>query len=209
MTTPAQKSFRCEILTWNKIIRDAKTLAKLVKQSGYKPDIVIAIGRGGYVPARIICDFMMLRDLTSVKAEHWGSAEMDSKEAVIKFPICTEIRGKKVLLVDDVTDTGRTLIVTLEYLKGLAPAEIRTAILIHKTCSEIVPDYYVNKIVRWKWLIFPWHVWEDLNGFVKRLLEAGITREEEIKAELQKRFSLDVKTETIREILSELGAAVL
>ena len=209
MTTPAPKSFRCEILTWNKVIRDSKTLAKLVKQSGYKPDLVIAIGRGGYVPARIICDFMMLRDLTSMKAEHWGSAELDCKEAVIKYPLCTDIKGKKVLLVDDVTDTGGTLIVCLEYLKGLAPGEIRTAILTHKTCSEIVPDYYANKIARWKWLIFPWHVWEDLNCFIKRLLDTGITNEEEIKAELQKRYSLDVKTETIREILAERGADVL
>jgi hypothetical protein len=209
MTTPAQKSFRCEILTWNKIIRDAKTLAKLVKQSGYKPDIVIAIGRGGYVPARIICDYMMLRDLTSIKAEHWGSASLESKEAVIKFPLCTDIKGKKVLLVDDVTDTGRTLIVCLEYLKGFAPHEIRTAILIHKTCSEIVPDYFVNKIVKWKWLIFPWHVWEDLSGFIKRLMDTGITNEEEIQGELHKRYSLDLKIETIREILSELGAVVV
>jgi hypoxanthine phosphoribosyltransferase len=209
MPLPSQKNIRCEILSWNKVIKDAKTLALLVKQSGYKPDIVIAIGRGGYVPARIICDFMLLKNLTSIKVEHWGSAAIEREEAIIKFPLCTDIKGKKVLLVDDITDTGDTLVVALEYLKGFGPAEIITAVLTHKTCSAIVPDYYVNRIVKWRWVIFPWHVWEDLSGFIKNIMAAGITKEEDIQGELKKRYSIDLKMEKIREILTQPATVIL
>ena len=89
----------------------------------------MAIGRGGYVPARILCDYLLIRDLTSIKVEHWGSAATETEKAVIKFRLCTDIKDKSVLLVDDITDTGDTLRVSLKYLKDFGPKTIKTAVL--------------------------------------------------------------------------------
>jgi hypoxanthine phosphoribosyltransferase len=70
-----------------------------------------------------------------------------NEKAFVKYPLCAEIRGMKVLLVDDVTDTGDTLRVSLQHQEALQPREIRTAVLIHKTCSTVIPHYYLRKII--------------------------------------------------------------
>ncbi|MDP2278208.1 MAG: phosphoribosyltransferase, partial [Nitrospirota bacterium] len=157
VSLPSKERFRCEILSWNRVVRDTIKLSKSIIDSGFKPDMVVAIGRGGYVPARILCDYLLIRDLTSIKVEHWGSAATETEKAVIKFRLCTDIKDKSVLLVDDITDTGDTLRVSLKYLKDFGPKTIKTAVLIHKTCSVIVPDYFISKIIKWRWVIFPWH----------------------------------------------------
>ena len=204
MPLPSKERFRCEILSWSRVIRDTKKLSKNIKDAGYKPDIIIAIGRGGYVPARILCDYLLIRDLTSIKVEHWGIAATETEKAVIKFPLCADIKNKKVLLVDDITDTGDTLRVSIEYLKTFEPEDIKTAVLIHKTCSAIMPDYFVSKVTKWRWIIFPWHIYEDLTGCVKRIKDMGIHSEEDITRELRERYNIIVDIDTIRDVLLEL-----
>jgi hypoxanthine phosphoribosyltransferase len=204
MPLPSKERFRCEILSWNRVVRDAKKLSESVKDSGYKPDIVVAIGRGGYVPARILCDYLLMRDLTSIKVEHWGIAATETERAAIKFPLCADIKNKKVLLVDDITDTGDTLRVSLEYLKTFEPKDIKTAVLVHKTCSVIIPDYFVSRVAKWRWIIFPWHIYEDLTGFVKRIKDMGIHHEEDIIRELGERYNIVVNIDAIKDVLLEL-----
>jgi len=203
MSLPSREKFKCEILSWNRVARDSKRLSKIIKESGYKPQIVIAIGRGGLVPARILCDYLLMKDLTTIKVEHWGIAATPQRRAVIKFPLCVDIKDKKVLLVDDITDTGDTLRISLDYLKGLKPKEVRTAVLIHKTSSTFIPDYYVSKIVKWRWVIFPWHIWEDLTGFIQKIKAAGVKPEEDIRKELKMKYNIDISLQVIQEILSE------
>jgi len=204
MPLRAEKKFRCEIVTWGGIVRDARKLAWKIRDSGYAPDIVVAIGRGGYVPARILCDYLLVHDLASIKVEHWGTCVV-KEQAVIKFPLAAEIRNMRVLLVDDVTDTGETLKVSLQYLKSFEPREVRTAVLIHKSCSTIMPDYYLRKIIKWRWVIFPWHVMEDLTEFVQKLKEEGIRGEEELQSALMQRYCIDVSLEKIRETSATIG----
>jgi hypoxanthine phosphoribosyltransferase len=204
MPVPVEKHPRCEILSWKSVARDAKKLSDLIKNSGYNPTMVVAIARGGLVPARILCDYLHIKDLTTIKAEHWGITATPDKKAIIKFPLCTDIKGKKVLLVDDTTDTGDTLRVSIEHLKGFTPEDLKTAVLIHKTTSEFVPDYYVKKIIKWRWVTFPWHFWEDMVSFIKEIKADGICSEEDIYIELKKRYAIDIKINTIKEILSEL-----
>jgi hypoxanthine phosphoribosyltransferase len=199
---------KCEILSWNRVAKDAKRLASLVKESGYRIDIAVAIARGGLVPARILSDYLSIRDLTTIKVEHWGITATPSEKAVIKFPLCADIKDKNVLLIDDTTDTGDTLRVSTEYLKSFKPEEIRTAVLIHKACSVITPDYFVRKVKKWKWIIFPWHIWEDLTEFVRRIAASGIHNDEDIKRKLEEQYNIKVKIETIREVLLEVKKPV-
>jgi hypoxanthine phosphoribosyltransferase len=184
---------------------DAKRLSWMIKDSGYLPDIVIAIGRGGYVPARILCDYLTIHDLAAFKVEHWVIAAVRKKKAVIKFPLSANIKNKRVLLVDDITDTGETLKVSLQYLTGFEPKEVRTAVLIHKSCSAVVPVYFLRKIKKCRWVIFPWHLWEDMTGFISTLTDEGIRRENDIKRELRNRYCINVHSDVLREILSCLG----
>lgn len=191
-------------MSWERAVKDSGNLSRLIKNSGYKIDIAVAIARGGFVPARILCDYLSIRNLTAIKVEHWGIAATETEKAVLKYPLNADIKDKNILLVDDITDTGDTLRVSLEYLRSFEPKEIRTAVLIHKTCSVITPDYFVRKVEKWKWIIFPWHIWEDLTGLVKKIADSGIHDEEDIRQELKRRYCLNVNSATMKEVLSDL-----
>jgi hypoxanthine phosphoribosyltransferase len=205
MPPPPPKPVRCEVLTWRRVARDCKALAGKIRASGFSPDMVVAIGRGGLVPARVLCDYLHIKDLTTVKVEHWGITAAPGEKAVLRFPLCVDIKGRRVLVVDDITDTGDTLDVTLDYLGRFRPAQLRSATVLHKAVSRTVPDYYVRKLVKWRWVIFPWHFWEDATAFIRGLREAGFRDPGAIRLQLRSRYRLEVPEETVREILKEIG----
>ena len=197
-------SFPCELVTWNRSADLATTLGTAIRQSGYEPEIVVAIGRGGYVPARVVCDVLLLDLLTSIKIEHWGVAATEKAETIVRFPLAVDITAKRVLVVDDVTDTGDTLAAAFRYLKGFDPAEVRTAVLQHKGCSTFVPDYYAALVTEWRWLIYPGAVREDVSGFVLRVLEAGCGATGAITRALAGRFGITVDAELLEDICANL-----
>ncbi|MEM4018553.1 MAG: phosphoribosyltransferase, partial [Sulfolobales archaeon] len=55
-----------KLVTWDEIVEWSMGLAETIKRRGFKPDIVIAVSRGGYVPARLICDFLLVDNLISL-----------------------------------------------------------------------------------------------------------------------------------------------
>lgn len=202
---PADRtSFRCDLMGLREAHSLAKTLAKKIKGSGYLPDIIIAIGRGGYVPARFVCDFLLFDNLTTIKIEHYKWAADIQETAKLKFPLSVDIHGKKILVVDDVTDTGKTLSIAVEYLKSLKPAEIKTAVLQHKTCSDFVPDYYAKKIIKWRWIVYPWAAYEDLAGFTENIIGDRTLTAKQISNELDARYSITIKQSDLIGILEDL-----
>jgi len=194
----------CEFVTWEEQYRLAKMLAERIRSSGYRPDLVIAIGRGGFIPARILCDLLSISRLTSVKAEHWGTPAEKEDRAVIRYPLCIPIEGAKVLIVDDVTDTGESMALVLEYVKALGPSEVRTAVLQHKEVSRFVPDYYAVVCPVWRWIVYPWALHEDLVGFLRKILREGPLDPGELEEELARRFRLSASGEEIGEAIREL-----
>lgn len=185
-------------------MRLSRILARKIKASGYTPDLIVAIGRGGYVPGRLVSDFLLFNDLTSMKIEHYTRAADMQEEARIKFPIPVDITGKKVLIVDDVTDTGETLSLAVDYAWSLKPADIRTAVLQHKTCSIFVPDFYAQKVIKWRWIIYPWARYEDLAGFAEKIILDRALDLSQIIAEFKHRYGLDLREPELLEILGDL-----
>jgi uncharacterized protein len=197
-------SFKCEFISFNYVVRLSRILAQKIKASGYMPDLIVAIGRGGYVPGRLICDYLLFSNLTSMKIEHYTRAADMQPEAKIKFPISVDISGKNVLIVDDVTDTGETLTLALNYIWSLKPSEVKTAVLQHKICSPLVPDFYAQKVIKWRWIIYPWARYEDLAGFSEKIIRDRALDIFQIISELKARYELDVKETEILEILKDL-----
>lgn len=192
-------------MSFTEVSRLSKLLARKIKASGYQPDLIIAIGRGGYVPGRLVSDFLLFNALTTVKVEHYMRGAEMKAEARIRFPLSVDISGKKVLIIDDVTDTGDTLKLSVDYIRSLNPSEIRTVVLQHKTCSSFVPDFYGQKITRWRWIIYPWARYEDLAGFTEKILEDRALDISQITAEFKDRYHLDVGETEILEILQDLA----
>jgi hypoxanthine phosphoribosyltransferase len=198
------EAFPCELVTWKKFSEMARDLALTIKESGYTPDLVIAIGRGGYVPARVVCDYLLHDMLTSFKVEHWGMAAEEKPRVIVRFPLAVDIRDQAVLIVDDVTDTGRTLDTAVSYIRSLGPREIRTAVLQHKVKSSFCPDYFAREEREWRWIIYPWAVHEDLVGFAGKVLAKGPLDEEGIRRELGERYCLRVPLRDVRDAIGDL-----
>ena len=176
-----QPAFKVEFVGWGKITNLAYTLANRVHNSGYRPDIVVAIARGGYVPARLLCDHLDIYNLTSMRISHYTSGTNKSEAARLSMPLNADVRGLRVLLVDDVDDTGDTLQLALEHINAFNPAEIKIAVLHHKHVSKVVPDFYAQKIISWRWLTYPWAIIEDVRGFIQKMEPQPATAEEAIE----------------------------
>lgn len=197
-------SLQCRLVTWEESEELSRRLAYSIIDSGYSPGIVIAIGRGGYVPARVVCDYMMHEQLTSIRIEHWGIAASMKEEVKVTFPLSVDIEGEDVLIIDDVTDTGDTLETAVDYIRSLRPKEIRTGVLQHKTSSTFEPDYYSELVSEWKWIIYPWALHEDLVGFTEKVLADEYEPVEVIRGRLSNRHGIVTGCERIAMALEYL-----
>ncbi|EDY36799.1 Phosphoribosyl transferase domain protein [Aciduliprofundum boonei T469] len=198
--------FRCQLVSWKDIERWSKNIVKEVMKSGYEPEIVIGLARGGLVPARLIADYLNIKDLYAVKTEHWGLTATPDGKAKLAQGLQISIDGKRVLVVDDITDTGQSLKLAVDHIKGHNPSEIRSATLLHITHSKYVPDYYSDEVPedKWTWFIFPWNVYEDMRNLIPKTLYGPKDRYE-IKNALKEQFQIDVRIRIISEVLRDLA----
>lgn len=168
----------CELITWQQVSDLSRKLAQAIEASGYKPDILVGIGRGGLTPARLLSDYLDIINLTSFKIEHYHRSKK-SESTVVRYPLSADIAGLKVLLIDDVSDAGDTFKVGIQHIHDCGPpAEIRTAALHHKLQSNIIPDFYAAEILEWRWLVYPWAIIEDISGFIHALNLTSASTEE-------------------------------
>lgn len=163
------KDFRCELISWRRVYLLARKLAYMIRGDCFQPEVVVAIARGGYVPARILCDFLDVSTLASIRIEHYLPGASKQKLARLTDPLAIDIKGKNVLLVDDVNDTGDTLEVAVQHLKEFSPNDVRVAVLIQKSTSDFSPEYFAHSIRKWRWLIYPWAVIEDVSGLLSQM----------------------------------------
>jgi hypoxanthine phosphoribosyltransferase len=123
---------------------------------------------------------------------------------VIRYPLAVDVKGQRLLIVDDVTDTGDTLRAAVGYVQGLQPAEVRTGVLQHKTTSSFQPDYFAGVVREWRWIIYPWAAHEDVVGFTEQVLADQLLSMGQIGERLGERYLLAVDDEILREVLTEL-----
>jgi hypoxanthine phosphoribosyltransferase len=205
----AEECFECQVMNWNLFYKLAKQVAKKINSSDYKPDMIVGLARGGWVLARVLCDLIGVKDLLSLKVEHWGVTATPDGTAKLKYLLNVDLSGKKVLVVDDITDTGESMRVTIEYLKSLKPSEVRTAALQHITSAKFKPDY-IGEEIKWRWVIFPWNFTEDMCNIVPKVCARlkvdpnGKVDVSQIRRELKQFYTVDATEETLADILQEL-----
>jgi len=198
--------FPCETITWERFHTLARRLSERIKSSGYRPDVVIAIARGGYVPARVVCDFLLQNQLTGIQVEHYRPGAAKNATARVTSPLPIDIAGLRALVVDDLTDTGDTFLVVMEYISQFGPKEVRTAVLQHKSSSVFRPDYYAEYLSRKRWIIYPWAIHEDLFGFIRKIIGEKEYSLRGIRKELMSRYRIDAQEREIRAALDDLLA---
>ena len=138
---------RFERVTWRQVDAMCNRLAKEIRKSGFRPDYIVGIGRGGWVPARLLSGLLGVESLYSVGVRFYSGAGRKKSKPVITQDFPLGIAGKRILIVDDVADTGRSLWLVHKRLDGAAKLKIATLHL--KTGSIVKPDFFAKKTAAW------------------------------------------------------------
>jgi hypoxanthine phosphoribosyltransferase len=165
-----------DIPSWNQIYSLLLELAEAVRRSGFEPDVIVGVSRGGWIPARIMSDLLGKPKLANVAAEYYVGVAETKHKPIITQPVSLPVKDKKLLVVDDVADRGESLKLVEAHLKKEGASEIRIATIYYKPWSVTVPHYYQKETSNW--VIFPWEQKEAVRNVFEKFRAEGKTEED-------------------------------
>ncbi len=177
------------IPSWEDIYSMCIKLADQIKESEFKPDLIVAIARGGWIPGRIMSDLLCNSNVASMRTEFYKDVAETNAKPVISQKVSAPVRGKRVLVVDDVADTGKSLRAARDYLKKLRPKEIKIATLHYKPKSVLRPDFFIEETDAW--IVYPHERREFVKTMVGRFRKDAMSLEDAMKE--MRRIGLDPK----------------
>ncbi len=188
--------------TWEEMGQLIFDLGKLIIISERKYDWIISIAKGGWTWSRALADYLNIDNLASVKAKLYEGIGQTSNTLVLEqtLPEDVDIKDKKILLFDDITDTGQTFAAVKNYLLESGAKSVDSASLFYKQSfsgrlqladkptSVISPNFcaYQTKA----WVIFPHEIrefitltkksWKSLSSkeIFKRYKEIGLLQDQ-------------------------------
>jgi len=131
-------------MTWQELQKELKLLQNKIN---YSPDIIVGIVRGGIVPARILSSYLNVKNMFCLNVKKIGN------QREVSTAINENISGKNILLVEDMLETGKSLIVAKKYLEQKG-ATVKTVCLYTMQISKIMPDYFIKEVANA--IKFPW-----------------------------------------------------
>jgi uncharacterized protein len=144
-----------ETLTWDAFGDATRDLARDILADGFVPEVVVAIARGGLLPAGAIAYGLGVKNCGALNVEFYTGigTVLDAPEVLPPALDIEYLKGRRVLLVDDVADSGRTLKLAVKLLQDRG-ADMRSVVIYTKPTTIVRPDY------SWKdtslWIDFPW-----------------------------------------------------
>jgi uncharacterized protein len=173
-----------EFLTADGLVRDAFTLAEKIYSSGYRPDAVLVIWRGGTPIGIVIHEYLRFKGVDTyhgvVKAESYTGIEQRIEPRIMhREPLMADINADShILLIDDIFDSGRTIETICERLSK-KHSTVKVATLYYKEANNqtsIEPDFYLRKTD--DWIVFPHELMglsegeiEEKDAYIKSLLD--------------------------------------
>lgn len=140
--------------SWEDIMKDTEVLAGKIKKN-FKPDGVVVIALGGWIPARIMKNFIPSEYYSfGCKSYDDGNNQVKTFKIYQTIP-SRNIVGKNILIFDEVCDSGRTLRVVNDIIQKMKPIKICTAVLHQKAQAKFQPDFFARKI-KDIWIHYPW-----------------------------------------------------
>ncbi len=172
-----------EVPSWDDVYKMCLRLADEVRRSKFAPDIIVGVARGGWIPARLMSDFLQNSNVANVRVEFYEDVGKTRKKPSITQPVSTPVKGRKVLVVDDVSDTGESLKLVCEDLKERGASEVKLATMHYKPWSVKKPDFYIKETEAW--IVYPHELFEFTKSMVKKFRGEGKSTDE-LKHDLAK-----------------------
>ena len=148
-------------MSWDDLGLGARELAGAVADDGYRPDMILGIARGGLLVAGAIGYALGVKNTFTMNVEFYTGVDERLEMPMILPPVpdLLDFAEFKVLIADDVADTGATLKLVQEFCEGKV-AEVRCAVLYEKPRSEVKCEYVWRRTDRW--ITFPWSAREPV-----------------------------------------------
>lgn len=142
-------------LTWDDFAEASRLLTTQIRESGFRPDLILAISRGGLAPAATLAYELGVRRTATVNVRFYDAPEHHAHAPVLLRPRLhlSELRGARVLVVDDVADSGATLSLVRDLTREVAE-EVRCAVLYEKLATSAACEYVWRRTT--DWIEFPW-----------------------------------------------------
>src|SRR2546423_9020562 len=156
-------------MSWQALGDGAREPAEFVHRDGYRPDIVLAIARGGLLVGGAVGYALGVKNTFSMNVEFYTGVDERLEMPMLLPPVpdLVDFGEQKVLIADDVADTGATLALVKEFCEGKV-AEVRCAVLYEKSRSTVACQYVWRRTDRW--IVFPW---SDRAPVGEELVETG------------------------------------
>jgi uncharacterized protein len=144
-----------ETLTWETFGEAARELARAISDDGFRPDLILAIARGGMFVAGALGYALSVKNLHLMNVEFYNGvgSTLDMPVMLPPVPSVVDFSAKKVLIADDVADTGKTLELVRDFISEHV-ADVRSAVVYQKPASLVQCDYVWKHTDRW--INFPW-----------------------------------------------------
>jgi len=144
-----------ETLTWELFGDASQDLARLIAADGFRPDLILAIARGGMFVAGALGYALSVKNLYLMNVEFYNGvgSTLDMPVMLPPVPSAVDFSQKKLLIADDVADTGKTIELVRNFVAEHV-AEVRSAVVYEKPGSLVKCDYVWKRTDRW--INFPW-----------------------------------------------------
>jgi len=144
--------------SWEDIETSVKDINEQINSTDWKPDVIIGIANGGSIPATLFSKISNIpcKIVTVQLRDGTVQETLDIDDIHTKY-------GKNILIVDEINDTGETLLWILNNWH-LSTSDIRVATLTYNKASMIVSDFYywkIDKRIDPVWIVYPWESFVD------------------------------------------------
>jgi hypoxanthine phosphoribosyltransferase len=142
-------------MSWEELGVGSKALAEQVAADGFRPDFILGISRGGLLVAGALAYALGVKNTFTMSVEFYTGVDERLEMPMLLPPIpdLVDLQEERVLIADDVADTGQTLVLVKNFLEGKV-AEVRIAVLYEKPRSAVQCEYVWARTDRW--IVFPW-----------------------------------------------------
>ncbi|GAB3482664.1 phosphoribosyltransferase [Amycolatopsis cihanbeyliensis] len=142
-------------LTWELFGSASRQLARQVAEGGFEPDLILSIARGGLFVAGALGYALDVKNLHVMNVEFYTGVDqrLDLPVVLPPVPNAVDLAGAKVLVADDVADTGATLKLVRDFCAEQV-AEVRCAVVYEKPWTTVSCEYVWRRTDRW--INFPW-----------------------------------------------------
>ena len=152
--TPTQAPPR-ERMSWAQLGEASRELARAIVDDGYEPDLILGIARGGLLVAGALSYAIGVKNTFTMNVEFYTGVDERLPVPMILPPVpaLVDLQDARMLIADDVADTGQTLALVKGFCAGQV-GEVRTAVLYEKPRSIVTCDYVWRRTELW--IDFPW-----------------------------------------------------